>query len=83
MPWFVVAFLGAVVLNSTFAISDVAHQRIGLLTTVLLSAALAAIGLETRFSKLRAKGWRPLLLGATSWLFIMSVGLGLVLWLQA
>lgn len=81
IPWFVVAFLAAVVVNSTFDIPPVAHDTIGIATTILLSAALAAVGLETHFTKVRAKGWRPLLLGATSWLFIMLVGLALILWL--
>jgi uncharacterized membrane protein YadS len=38
--------------------------------------ALASMGLETDMRKLRAKGWRPMLLGAGSWLFIASFSLG-------
>jgi hypothetical protein len=38
----------------------------------------AAMGLETDIGKLRAKGWRPLLVGAGSWLFISALSLVLI-----
>ena len=49
-----------------------------LATSFLLTVALAAMGLETDIRKLRAKGVRPLALGALAWLFISGLGLGLV-----
>jgi len=36
------------------------------------------MGLETDLGKLRAKGWRPLLVGAGSWLFISTFSLVLI-----
>jgi len=36
------------------------------------------MGLETDVGKLRAKGWRPLLVGGGSWLFISIFSLALV-----
>jgi uncharacterized membrane protein YadS len=47
-------------------------------TTSLLTVALSAMGLETDIRKLRAKGWRPLLVGAGSWLFISTFSLVLI-----
>jgi uncharacterized membrane protein YadS len=47
-------------------------------TTFLLTVALAAMGLETDIGKLRARGWRPLLVGAGSWLFISTFSLALI-----
>jgi len=47
-------------------------------TTFLLSMALAAMGLETDFAKLRAKGLRPLALGLLAFVFIASFSLALV-----
>ena len=44
----------------------------------LNDVALAAMGLETDVRKLRAKGWKPLLVGAASWLFISAFSLVLV-----
>jgi uncharacterized membrane protein YadS len=40
--------------------------------------ALAAMGLETSIGKLRARGLRPLALGAAAWLFIALFSLGLI-----
>ena len=47
-------------------------------TTVLFAVALAGMGLETDFKKLRAEGTKPLVLGAVSSLLIAAVSLGLV-----
>jgi uncharacterized membrane protein YadS len=46
--------------------------------TFMLSVALAAMGLETDISKLRAKGVRPALLGALAFLFIAGFSLLLI-----
>lgn len=78
MPWFVLGFLGLVGLNSVVAISPETKGWIVLVTTFLLSMALASMGLETDFLRLRAKGVRPLLLGACAWLFIAVFSLALV-----
>ncbi|HEX4177716.1 MAG TPA: YeiH family putative sulfate export transporter, partial [Rhizomicrobium sp.] len=53
-----------------------AHAAI--VTTFLLSLALAAMGLETDLRKLAARGLRPALLGALSALFIATFSLGLI-----
>lgn len=55
-----------------------AKTIIVMVTTFLLSMALAAMGLETDLRKLRAKGVRPFLLGLASFLFIASFSLMLV-----
>ena len=44
----------------------------------LLTVALAAMGLETDIRKLRARGLRPLALGAGAWLFISGFSLALI-----
>lgn len=77
-PWFVLGFVAMVGLNSVVTIPPEARSIIVTVTTVLLSMALAAMGLETDISKLRAKGLRPLMLGATAFLFIASFSLMLV-----
>ena len=48
-------------------------------STFLLTMALGAMGLETDLARLRAKGVRPLVLGALAWLFISGFGLALIL----
>jgi uncharacterized integral membrane protein (TIGR00698 family) len=75
MPYFVLGFIAVVILNSLVTIPPASKQQVVLLTTFLLSLSLAAMGLETDIRKLRAKGLRPLILGAASWLFIAGFSL--------
>ncbi|MWD28787.1 putative sulfate exporter family transporter [Aquicoccus sp. SCR17] len=79
MPWFVLGFIAMVGVNSALPIPEPLHGALVWLTAFLLTAALAAMGLETDIRKLRAKGARPLALGALAWLFISCTGLALVL----
>ncbi|KZD22895.1 YeiH family protein [Tardiphaga robiniae] len=78
LPWFAFGFVAVVVLNSLVAIPHAVISLIVPVTTFLLTMALAAMGLETNIRKLRAKGLRPLLLGAAAFLFIASFSLMLV-----
>lgn len=78
MPWFVLGFIALVGVNSVVIIPAEIKAALVTLTTILLTMALAAMGLETDFGKLRAKGLRPLMLGATAFIFIASFSLLLV-----
>ena len=78
-PWFVLGFVGVVLLNSALPVPETLRAAIAVCTSFLLTVALAAMGLETDLRRLRAKGARPLLLGALASGFISAVGLGLVL----
>jgi uncharacterized integral membrane protein (TIGR00698 family) len=77
-PWFVAGFIAMMLLNSLHLIPPADKPYLVQATTFLLTIALAAMGLETDFGKLRAKGWRPLLVGAGSWLFISALSLALI-----
>jgi uncharacterized membrane protein YadS len=66
------------ILNSLVAIPAQPKAWLITTTTFLLSMALAAMGLETDFRKLRAEGWKPLALAATAWIFIAVFSLVLV-----
>lgn len=78
LPWFVLGFIAMILLNSVITIPVAAKPALVQGTNFLLAMALGAMGLETDFAKLRAKGWKPLLLGAAAWLFIGSFSLALV-----
>jgi uncharacterized integral membrane protein (TIGR00698 family) len=78
LPLFVAAFVALVLLNSVLPPLPVLHRDAALFTSILLSLALAAMGLETDIRKLAAKGLRPLLLGALSTGFIACFSLYLV-----
>ena len=78
VPWFVAGFVAMMLFNSLDLIPQLEKTYLVQTTTFLLAVALAAMGLETDIRKLRAKGWKPLLVGAGSWLFISVISLVLV-----
>lgn len=78
LPWFVLGFVALVGLNSVIDVPVAVTRGAGLATTVLLSVALAAMGLETDIARLKARGLRPLLLGAGAFVFIAGFSLLLV-----
>ena len=71
-------FVALVGLNTEVVIPPDARKVIVTLTTILLSIALAAMGLETDISRLYAKGLRPAVLGALAFLFIATLSLALI-----
>lgn len=78
VPWFVLGFIAMVAFNSAVTIPSEAKSMIVMATTFMLSMALAAMGLETDIAKLRAKGFRPLLLGLAAFLFIATFSLVMI-----
>jgi uncharacterized integral membrane protein (TIGR00698 family) len=78
VPWFVLGFVAMMVVSSLDVIPAADKTGIVQATTFLLMVALAAMGLQTDIRKLRAKGWKPLLLGAASTLFISVFSLTLI-----
>jgi uncharacterized integral membrane protein (TIGR00698 family) len=78
MPWFVFGFIALIGVNSLGVVPAEAKQLLVPATTFLLTVALGAMGLETDIRKLKARGLRPLALGAASWLFISGFSLALI-----
>ena len=78
MPWFVLGFIAVMLLNSVITVAPHEKAQIVTLTNFLLSMALAAMGLETDFAKLKQEGLKPLMLAACAWIFIAGFSLALV-----
>lgn len=76
---FVLRFIGSVALSGFVGSDASVRSSLGTNHRVPMTVALTAVGLETRFSTLKAHGPRPFLLGLVSWLFISSATLALVL----
>ncbi|MGH2341758.1 YeiH family protein [Segnochrobactraceae bacterium EtOH-i3] len=78
LPWFVLGFILMVGVNSFGLIPE--PVRLGMVdsTGLLLTLALAAMGLGTDARRIAARGARPLLLAALAFLFIAGVALLLV-----
>lgn len=81
IPWFVFGFLALVLLGDTGGIDPQLRRYANLATQILLTFALAAVGLETDIRRLIAQGWQPLLLGALATVYIaLSTLLLALLW---
>ncbi len=76
-PWFIVWFVGAVILNSVGVIPVRLSHDLGNLAQVFIAIALAAIGLSTRLRDIRRAGLRPLALGASLWVVVTLSSLAL------
>jgi uncharacterized integral membrane protein (TIGR00698 family) len=77
VPVFIVAFLVAVTANTIGLIPVAWHHGLSDLSTWMITAALAAIGLSTDVHRIRRAGLRPLALGAVLWITVALTSLGL------
>lgn len=80
-PAYVILFGVLVVVNSFVTVPPVGLEAARWGSMVLMTVALAAMGLMSDFRALARRGARPLLLGLFGWVFVSLTGLGLVLWL--
>lgn len=78
VPWFILAFVSVVTLNSSIDLPPEFARIAGMLSTFLLSMGLAAMGLHANIAELRKKGTRPLLLAFVSTIFVSCGCLALV-----
>lgn len=75
VPWFAFGFLGMVAVASTGLLPPVVAAGSRWAVPVMMSAAVAALGLNTDLRALAARGLRPLLLGFGATVFIAVLGL--------
>ncbi len=77
LPWFIVAFLGASLLNTAGLVPDVLARLAATVAQVGTVLALASVGLGTHLDHFRQAGPRPLLLGLAGWVLIATTSLAL------
>lgn len=75
VPAFLVWFMFASAVHSTGVVSSQLSHALTLAAGVLITAALAAVGLSTQFAELRRMGVRPFALGAVLWAVVGVSGL--------
>lgn len=74
VPWFAVAFVGVTCLYSTQLVPPTAVAWLVTVDTIFLAMAMAALGLRTRISALRAAGPRPMVLAAGLFVALLTEG---------
>ncbi|HET7775166.1 MAG TPA: putative sulfate exporter family transporter, partial [Azospira sp.] len=77
VPWFAVAFVALAGVNSLGIVPGGLVAALRLLGVLLLTAAMAALGLETTMARMRRAGLRPVLLGAALFAHLVLVGGGI------
>ncbi len=77
VPLFLVFFLLASLLRSVGAVGAGLASGSGQASLVVITIALAAVGLSARPDHIRAAGLRPLAFGAVLWIVLASTSLGL------
>ncbi|MFC6593027.1 YeiH family protein [Deinococcus lacus] len=83
IPWFAFGFLGVAALHSLNWLPAGAVSGLLTLDNLLLTLAMAALGLTTRLSTLREAGLRPLALAGALMLWLVLGGGLLTTWLEA
>ena len=78
IPWFAVVFIGVVAFNSLHLLPEHLVQGINAADTFLLTLAMAALGIETNFAKVKQVGLKPLYLAALLFLWLIFGGLALL-----
>ncbi len=77
VPVFIVAFIAAAAANTIGLVPVAWHHGLSDLSTWMITAALAAIGLSTDVHRIRRAGFGPLALGAVLWVTVALTSLGL------
>ncbi|WP_434777553.1 YeiH family protein [Neisseria sp. Ec49-e6-T10] len=74
IPWFAILFVVVSGLNSLHIIPPKIVHVILQIDTIILSMAMAALGLRTHIYAIKQAGLKPLVLGGITWFFLMIVG---------
>jgi uncharacterized integral membrane protein (TIGR00698 family) len=80
LPWFVVAFIGLVVLNSLLPIPKAISEAGNVLSRWCLVTSIAAIGVKTRLGEVVKVGLRPVLLMFFETALLAAMVLALLKW---
>ncbi|KFX22601.1 YeiH family protein [Pectobacterium betavasculorum] len=81
-PWFALGFIAVAAFNSFSLLSPTLVIQLVQLDNVLLTMAMVALGLTTRFSAIRQAGAKPLLLALILFLWLVIGGAGINLFFE-
>lgn len=74
-PWFILYFFLASVVTSIINLPEAIISYIKMLSTFMISIAMAGIGLSVSIKQFRAIGVKPVLLGASVWFVVAGISL--------
>ncbi|MDQ2872233.1 MAG: YeiH family protein [Candidatus Eremiobacteraeota bacterium] len=77
VPWFILGFVAAALLDTFGAIPATWHNGLTQIALFLIVTALAGVGLSADFKRMREAGIKPLALGLILWILIATSSLAL------
>ncbi len=80
VPWFAIGFLGFALVNSIGILPEPLLEALRAICIFLLTMAMTALGIQTRFSQIKAAGPRVLALAAVLFGLLFVLTAGLVKW---
>lgn len=80
LPWFILAFVLAIVCAAVFPQGAAAYALAYSMARELLVLCLFLVGASLSLQKLRAAGWKPLLLATLLWVLVAAGSLMWLLW---
>lgn len=83
VPWFILLFIVFVAVKSLDVLPDHVEKALEKIDGFILSVAMAGLGLDLRWAKIRAAGPKPVYAGLAGWIAMSAVSLGAALALQA
>ena len=74
VPWFALAFLFMAVINSLNVVPETIVNSLVVIDNVLLTMAMAALGIRTHMGAIKQAGLRPMLLALVLFILLLVVG---------
>lgn len=74
-PYFILLFIAAMLVNTFFEIPELLSSGVTQVARRILTATLFLVGVGISIDKIKATGWRALVLGVSLWLFIGTTSL--------
>jgi len=75
IPWFILLFICAILLNSYFSLPSVITNSITGISKSILVLTLFLIGAGLSLEKIKTAGWKPMILGISLWIIISIISL--------
>lgn len=79
IPWFIAIFALAIIINSYWSISSTITNSVYTISKSIFVVVLFLIGMNLSISKIKSVGWKPAVLGISTWFIISTISLIIIL----
>ncbi|WP_024771149.1 YeiH family protein [Aquimarina macrocephali] len=79
IPWFIAIFALVIIINSYWSISSTITNSVYTISKSIFVVVLFLIGTNLSISKIKAVGWKPAVLGISTWFIISTISLIIIL----